>query len=274
MKKVRKVLSVALALTAASVLAGCGSAEEAVSEDGVRKIVVAYSPSYKPITYQTENGEAAGYDIEVFKKIDELLPEYEFTYEGVEKDTMNMGVEAGTYQVGINGLFKNPTRLETYLMTEQPMGGTPIGLVVAEGTEGIVDFDTAVAAGAVCAPTSPSGGIIGILNAYNEEHTDAPIAFDTVAEFDRASYYAAIAAGQYGYTPELVTVYKSLDPAVTQGVKITDTFQVVNTYPIINKEEDELAAKIQESLVTLYENGTLSELALEYYGEDITIFFE
>ena len=270
----KKILSVALALAVTSVLAGCGSKEQTVSEDGVRTIVVAYSPNYKPITYQTEDGQPAGYDIEVFKKIDELLPEYEFVYEGVEKDTLNMGVEAGTYQVGTNGLFKNATRLETYLMTEQPLGGTPIGLVVAEDNNDIVDLDSAVAAGAAITPISTAGGIVGILNEYNEAHLDAPVNFDTAAETDRSSFYAAIAAGQYDYTVELVTVYKSLDPAVTQGVKITDTFQVVNTYPIINRQEEELAQRIEEALVTLYENGTLSELALEYYGEDITKFFE
>lgn len=271
MKKFLKSISITMSLVIAAGLTGCGSAPAA--SDGTRTITVAYAPSYKPITYQDETGKAAGYDIEVFKKIDELLPEYTFVYEGVEKDTMNMGVEAGTYQVGINGLFKNPTRLETYLMTEQQMGGTPIGLVVAANNTTITDLDSAVATGAAITPIGTAGGIMGILNEYNEKHPDAKVVYDAAAESDRASNYAAIAAGQYDYTVELVTVFKSLNDTVTQGVKITDTFQVVPTYPIINKQETELADKIQEALVTLYENGTLSELALEYYGEDITKFF-
>lgn len=279
MRKFTKGLSVAAILALGVSLTGCGNSAEApasteTSDNGVRTITVAYAPNYKPITYQDEAGEAAGYDIEVFKKIDELLPEYEFVYEGVEKDTMNMGVEAGTYQVGINGLFKNPTRLETYLMPEQQMGGTPIGLVVAADNTTVTDLDSAVATGAAITPISTAGGIMGILNEYNEAHPDAQVVYDTTAEFDRASYYAAIAAGQYDYTPELVTVFKSLDSSVTQGVKITDTFRVVPTYPIINKQEEELAGKIQDALVTLYEDGTLSKLAVEYYGEDITTFFE
>jgi ABC-type amino acid transport substrate-binding protein len=271
----KRLIAVLLTLTAiAGLTTGCGSNSTSASNDGVRTIIVAYAPNYKPITYQDENGNEAGYDIEVFKKIDEMLPEYEFKYEGVEKDTMNMGVEAGTYQVGINGLFKNATRLETYLMTDQQMGGTPVGVVTATDRNDLTNLDDAVALGAKSTPVGTAGGIMGIIDSYNAEHPGAEFSYETSAESDRASNYAAIAAGQYDFCLELVTVFNSLDASVTNGVKINPTFMVVGTYPIINKEETELAEKINDSLVTLYENGTLKELALEYYGEDITAFFE
>lgn len=39
---------------------------------------------YKPYCYIDENGQPAGYELEVLKAIDELLPQYEFEFEPTE----------------------------------------------------------------------------------------------------------------------------------------------------------------------------------------------
>ena len=80
------------------------------ADEEAKEIKVAVAGGFYPITYADDNGEAQGYDVEVFKAVDELLPQYTFTYEITDKETMNVGVQSGTYQVGINSLFKNDAR--------------------------------------------------------------------------------------------------------------------------------------------------------------------
>jgi ABC-type amino acid transport substrate-binding protein len=275
--KIKKLLTITstLALSVA-LLASCGttSSGDASSAAGdasapeVRVINVAASPGYKPITYTDEKGTLDGYDVVVLQKIDELLPEYEFTFEAVDKETLNIGVETGKYQIGINGLFRSPEREEKYLIPENNLGATRIGFVIDENDDTIKSWGDLVTKRV--APTIASGGIFGQLNLYNSEHPDKPIPFETVSQTDRASDYASVRAGDYDAVIELIDVYNQIpDPALKAGVKITDTVSKVSTFPIINKSETELAEKINKLLGELRENGTLSEIAIQYYGADV-----
>ena len=67
------------------------------ADEEAKEIKVAVAGGFYPITYADDNGEAQGYDVEVFKAVDELLPQYTFTYEITDKETMNVGVQSGTY---------------------------------------------------------------------------------------------------------------------------------------------------------------------------------
>ena len=53
----------------------------------------------KPISWLDDNGNATGYDVEVMKLVDELLPEYEFEFVGTTSDDLLIGVEQGKYHV-------------------------------------------------------------------------------------------------------------------------------------------------------------------------------
>jgi ABC-type amino acid transport substrate-binding protein len=120
------------------------------------------------------------------------------------------------------------------------------------------------------APTTASGGIYGQLTQYNNAHPDKPIKFDVVTSSNRASNYAALRDNTYDAVVELIDVYNQIDDkSLLTGVKITKTASKVNTYPIINKSETELAGTINTLLGSLRQDGTLSKIALEYYGADV-----
>jgi ABC-type amino acid transport substrate-binding protein len=275
--KIKKLAGIFFAiLVSAGLLCGCGAGGGSVSSGGAstgsavkaRKIVIAASPGYKPITYTDENGVLDGYDIAVFKKIDELLPEYEFVFEVADKETLNIGVETGKYQIGLNGLFRSAEREEKYLIPENNLGATRVGFVVREDRNDINTWDDLVTR--KVAPTTASGGIYGQLTQYNNAHPDKPIKFDVVTSSNRASNYAALRDNTYDAVVELIDVYNQIDDkSLLTGVKITKTASKVNTYPIINKSETELAATINTILKTLRGDGTLSKIALEYYGADV-----
>lgn len=134
----------AIALTAAAALvlgtAACGtkgseaqtSQTSQTSEGGVRVITVAHTQSYVPYDYIDENGNHEGYEVAVLKAVDELLPQYEFVYEGTTDDDLLIGVESGKYQIGTKGVWWTAARSETYVFPEHYIGASIIGLTLED----------------------------------------------------------------------------------------------------------------------------------------------
>ena len=59
--------------------------DDAASPDNnaeVRTITVAYSQGNAPCSYVDDNGELVGYEIDVLKLVDDMLPQYEFEFTG------------------------------------------------------------------------------------------------------------------------------------------------------------------------------------------------
>ncbi|MDR1573080.1 MAG: transporter substrate-binding domain-containing protein [Clostridiales Family XIII bacterium] len=267
----KTIASFTVSLIALLALAGCGSQAPADNDSGeapadVREITISASPGYKPITYTDEAGNLDGYDVAVFREIDELLPEYEFTFEVVDKETMNIGVETGKYQIGINGMFRSADREAKYYIPENQLGATRVGFVVKKGTSGIGSWDDAV--GKNVSPTGASGGIFGLLNQYNDAHPDAPIVFETVSKSDIATDLGAVKSGQYDIYIHLVDVINQLPAEVMDGLEVIQVDKIA-TFPIINKSETELGDTINDLLLQLREDGTLSRIAEAYYGTDV-----
>lgn len=291
MKKIQKLITLLLALSLiflaacsnetaessnASQTNGSGSTDSDSSNSGssnfedakVREIKVAAAPGWYPITFADDNGEADGYDVAVFKELDKLLEEYTFVYELAEKETMNVGVQTGTYQVGINSLFKTEEREETYLLTENVMGYTAVGIIhKAEDT--INDFQDVYDQGLTIYPLQASTGFPHVIESWNEENPNAQLNAELVSTVSLTDALTAVRAGEYDVTVYLIPVYDLLDEEATAGLTISDPVDVLPTYPIINKNETKLAAAIDEGLKTLRENGTLSKLSEEYFGYDV-----
>ena len=258
----------AVAALSVSALTGCGNSGTASAASGPRQIKVAVAPGFFPITYADDDGVAQGYDVEVFKAVDELLEDYTFTYEIADKETMNVGVQAGTYQAGINSLFKTEARTETYYMPENNMGYTPVGIIQRTDSN-VTSLAQAYDEGLSVAPTSAAGGIRFVLGDWNEANPDKAFDFELNTEFSYANLFASIQSGEYDFSVDLIPVFNLQKPETVEGLHITDPIDVVPTYPIVNKGEAELGDKINEALATLKENGTLSKLSEEAFGYDV-----
>ena len=85
------ILAAFLALGATACSSGSSSSAstsasaDASSNGDVKKVLIGIRQDLYPTSYVNEQGEPSGYDIDVIKKIDELLPEYEFEYEAVSQ---------------------------------------------------------------------------------------------------------------------------------------------------------------------------------------------
>lgn len=273
----KKVLLLALALIImAGFVAGCG-AKTATSDTAptVRTIKIALPNNFKPITYSKEDGTLDGYDVAVMKAINELYPQYKFEFEVANKDVMNSGVQLGTYQIGINGMFKSESRLKTYLMPENNIGFLRVAFIIKEGTKPISSLDQVakgVADGSiVLSPLNTAGGLIQILDEYNKANPQNKIQYTPTSEWARGTLYKEVLAGTYTAVFDLVdvannTIASNKDYA---GLKVSDTIALKQTYCIINKDETQLRADIDAGLEKLKANGTLSKISVQYFGTDI-----
>ena len=136
-KNIKRVL--AFTLTAAALLgaAGCGGSSktaaqsgtaESASADSPRQVLIGIRQDLFPTSYIDEKGEPQGYDIDIIKKIDEKLPQYEFTYEAVSQEALLTGLESGKYAAAVAGFYTSDERQEKYLFPQEPIGGNLIGL--------------------------------------------------------------------------------------------------------------------------------------------------
>lgn len=275
-KHLKRTVSLAVAAILALGLTACGNDSSAANANAgsnggqdVRTITVCAAPGFFPITYADDDGNAAGYDVEVFKAIDELLPQYEFKFELADKETLNVGVQTGTYQVGINMLFRNAEREETYLIPEHNMGNATIVLLYNANAEPVTGFQDVYDRGLKIYPTTPAGGIPQVINRWNEAHPDAQVEIELDSSTNTGDSLAAIQAGEYDVSPTILQVYALYPEEAVVGLTYSDPVDLIHTYPIVNKNETELYEAIDESLAKLYEDGTLSRISNEIFGYDV-----
>lgn len=176
MKKSKIFQFAAVGLASIALLAGCNSGESADknSDDAgeVRTVKVAYDQASKPISYIDDNGNPTGYDVEVMKLVDELLPDYKFEYVGTTSDDLLIGVEQGKYQVGVKNAFFTQERTEKFIFPKEFLGLSSAGLVLRKEDEGIKTLADFAKKGYSLAPIAANNAQYTIIDEYNTANPD------------------------------------------------------------------------------------------------------
>ncbi len=246
----------------------------AAPEAEVQTVNVALESGSKPLSFEDENGNKVGYEVDVLNAVDELIPEYAFNLEFVEGEATQIGLETGKYALIGGGLYKTPERVEKYLIPDAINGVSLINIYVHEDDATIKTLDDLVGKNLV--PSSPNGGIFNLLTEYNAAHPDAQITITTAEGISVADRFKSVDAKEYdalvlpnnlGFN-EIKAQLGLKVKAVEEPVKIN------GTYFALAKGQEDLSAKVEDALKTLRENGRLSELSLKWYGEDTIQFFQ
>lgn len=274
--KFKKISMSISALIVVALLGACGGGEEinGVSADGVRTIDVAVPPDSKPLSYTNEKGELVGYEIDILKAVDEKLEDYSFNLLGIHDSAAEIGLDTGKYQMIAQGLFKSPTREEKYLIPEQHNGASLMRVYSNKEYPNIKSLSDLV--GLTILPPSPSGGVYNLLMAYNEENPDNKLEFATSdAGFTVAERLKDIESGKY----DALVLPSNLgagDIIKSQNmeVNISDPVKVFPTYFMIYKSDEnkDFVTKVSKALTELKDEGVLSKISIEYYGEDVFIY--
>lgn len=259
------------------ILTGCNGSEgeeNASADSSVKSISVAVPPAAKPLSYTDDNGELTGYEVEILKLVDEKLEEYSFNIVGVADSAAEIGLDTGKYDMIAQGLFRSEAREEKYLIPEESNGASLMRVYSNKNNADIDSFEDLV--GKKLFPSSPSGGVFNLLTDYNKENPDHPIEFttsdhgfavvDRLREVESGKYDALVLPSNLGQK-EIIESQK-LEILVSEPLKVFPTYFLIHN----STENEALTEGVSNALKELKDEGTLSELSLKYYDEDVFIY--
>ena len=274
-----KVLQLGLVSSLAlGALAACGNEDNAANtsaeKDGVRVVKVAYDQAGPPMTFIDENGNATGYDVEVMKLVDEKLEDYEFEYVPTSSDDLLLGVEQGKYHVGVKNAFWTEERTEKYIFPKEFLGLSSIGLVLTKENAGIKDLSQFASAGLTLAPIAANNAQYTVIAEHNEANPDNEVKLEAGEEFT----VDVVQWVKEGRVDGGVIIEGAFNGQVlTEGAPyekfkddvVYNEFNVIKTWPVFNKKEQEFANAYDEAIKEIKETDALRELSKEFYEKDL-----
>ena len=240
----------------------------------MKTVNVALESGSKPLSYEDENGNKVGYEVDVVNAVDELIPDYTFNIEFVEADATQIGLETGKYALIGGGLYKTPERVEKYLIPDAITGVSLINIYVHEDDNSIKSLADLV--GKKVVPSTPNGGIFNLLTQYIQEHPDAQITIETAEGVSIADRYKSVDSKEYDalILPNNLGFNEIKQELGLKVKAVEEPVKINGTYFALAKGQDDLSSKVEAALKTLRENGKLSEFSLKWYGEDTIKYFQ
>ncbi|MGG2197525.1 transporter substrate-binding domain-containing protein [Paenibacillus validus] len=284
----KKFLNVAaLGLAFVVLLSGCGSSAtsgkatdaatgsaHADKDSKVRKVKVAYDQASKPISWLDEKGNPTGYDVEVMKLVDELLPEYEFDYIGTSSDDLLLGVEQGKYQVGVKNAFWTEERTKKFIFPKEFLGLSSTGLVLKKTNENIKTLSAFASAGLTLAPIAANNAQYTIIDEYNKANPNNKVKLQAGDSFtvDVVQWVneGRVDGGVMIEGPFNKQVVEPDGPYHKLANDVVyNEFAVIKTWPLFNKKEQEFADAYDEAIKKLQKEKKTNELSVKFYGKDL-----
>jgi L-cystine transport system substrate-binding protein len=258
-----------LTIVFALVLTGCNfSTADNFSGADVRTIKVVGLANNIPFVHADEDGNMTGYEIEVLKKIDELLPQYQFEYSPLDFTALSQALESESAQIAVCMLVKSEERQEKFIFPNEYSTLAPIYGLIKEGRTDIQTIDDLSGKKLFITPT---GYEYNVVLKWNEANPDKdPIIIDPMTEANQNDAIPKIANG----ADDIMFMYKQNFEYIKSvqdltGIELSPPLIVEDTYFMLGKKETQLRDDIDGALKTLKEDGTLSKLSKEILGEDV-----
>lgn len=251
-----------------SLLTACGGREDDTAEEKDRlariqeagEIVIAMEGTWSPWTYHDDSGELVGFDVEVGQKIAEKLGVKATFVEG-GWDGLLAGLESGRYDVMINGVNITEDRAEVYDFSD-PYAYDRMAVIVRADDDRIQSMEDLD--GMTTANT-----ITSIYAAKAQEYGANVTGVDDLAQTFQLLLTERIDATLNSHLTYLDYMSANPDAAMKVAVLAADADQIAIP---VQKGEDTatLREAINTAIADLREDGTLTEIAVKYFGTDIT----
>ncbi len=248
-------------------LAGCSKAKtsEQAGDQLARiqaagEITIAMEGTWAPWTYHDESDELVGFDVEVGKAIAEKLGVEPVFIEG-EWDGLLAGLEAGRYDIMVNGVEYTDERGEKYDFSE-PYGYIRTAIMVKGDNTEIQSYEDL--AGKTTANTI-SSTYAQLAESYGATATGVDDLNQTIELLLQGRVDATLNAE--------VTFYDYLAVHPDADVKIAALTEEASHVCIPMRKGDDSASlreAVNQAIKELREEGVLSEISVKYFGTDIT----
>ena len=237
---------------------GSGDLLAQIQERG--EIVIAMEGTWAPWTYHDESGTLVGFDVEVGQQIAEALG-VETTFVEGEWDGLLAGLDAGRYDIMINGVDITEERSDAYDFSE-PYAYNRTAVIVSADNTDITSMEDL--AGKHTANTI-SSTYAEVAEGYGAEVTGVD---------DLNQTFELLLSGRIDATLNAeVTYYDYMEAHPDANIKIAcldpEATQVAIPF---RKGEDtaSLREAVNQALADMREAGALAELSEKYFGTDIT----
>ncbi|MEF3331180.1 MULTISPECIES: transporter substrate-binding domain-containing protein [Oceanobacillus] len=248
-------------------LAACGSADqeegtdehwESIQEKG--EIVAGTSGTLIGASYYDENDELTGYTVEIMREIGERL-DLEVSFEIMGADDLATAINSGRIDVGANDATITETNQEKFGFTD-PYKYSYIVAAVRESDnseiETLEDLEGKKAGGAASTIYSQIAEHYGAeVVTYGNAPNEAYLSDISTARTD-------LVLNDYYLTKFGVAAFPDFDLHLHPTLKFNPTEQAL----MMPKESTTLQEEMNGALNDMREDGTLSELAKEFYEED------
>lgn len=265
MKKriVKGIALITVGVLAAASFAGCG---KKASDSGVKKVVVGMGNAWAPCDYIDADGNPAGYEYEVLKAVDELLPEYEFDIQPMDFGNILVALDTGKIEVASHTFTLNEERKAKYDYTEESHYQNKVVTVVSKDNNDIHGIED-LAGKKVFAATGEATG--EQLEQWNADHPDKKIDLKYEA-FTMEQVVAEISSGTMDAWYCNPSFLDDLNKNYGDKLKAADGEPLLVTDSIfyLKKGDTELKKAIDGAIKTLKENGTLTKLSNDTIGYD------
>lgn len=267
MKKTIAVLLAAVLMLMC--FAGCGAKKEDAAEsdwdyvENKGTLIIGYTV-FAPIAYE-ENGEFIGFDVDLAKAVcEELGIEAEFQL--IDWDAKETELKAKSIDCIWNGLTITEDRLNTMEISMPYLKNQQVVVVKAEDLAEYTDANAV--AGKSVAAEAGSAGAEAMDNYPEVEYelvkTDNQL-LALVEVLSGTSNAAIIDSVMAGY-------YINTEGSSFTDLAIVETIEFApEEYGIAFRKDSDVAAKVNEALLALKENGKLDEIADKYGLTDYVI---
>lgn len=263
MKKLIKTLVVSYAL-----LAGFVNAQNA-NELPILDVIVGTEGVMKPFTYYDDNNQLTGFDVDVVKAIGEIDPNLHFTFKTATWDALFPGLDAGHYHVLANQIAHNEHREKNYLLTDEIyFQGSTQPITLAERAKEFPKIEN-LKGKKVAAGVGSNHSLV--LEDWNKKNgNEIKIVYydgDVGVMFQELINYRVDAVMNSPVTAS--------EQAKANNIEISPVgqpFYDAKIHLILakNTESEVIKKRLDAALRQLHNNGTLSKLSIQYFGQDLT----
>lgn len=224
------------------------------------QLIVAMEGTWSPWTYHDESDQLVGYDVEVAQKLAEKLGVEAVFVEG-EWDGLFAGLDAGRYDVVINGVEITDERAEKYDFTD-PYAYIRTAVIVNGDNDEIQSFED----------------LNGKQTANTISSTYAELAESYGAQVtgvdDLNQTFELLLSGRIDATLNAeLTYYDYMKAHPDENIKIAALTEDAShvAIPLRKGEETQsLREALNAAIQELKESGELAQLSEKYFGSDIT----
>lgn len=254
--------------------ATAGESTSASSDaSGIIKKVIAHTQSYVPYDFIDKDGNHDGYEVAVWKAIDEKLENYEFEYVGTTDDDLLVGVESGKYNAGSKGVWWTEERSKKYVFPKNYTGASIIGIAIRkENASEITDLESFAKYSGKLVPIGPANAQYNIVENYNAKHPDAKIDLVAGDSFEAADAYQWVLEGRYDAYFNIKTSFEAnVEKEDGEYHDFSDKlafvpYEGIPIWSLFNKDEQQFADDFDKAFEELKADGTIESLQKQYFG--------